>query len=232
LIIRNYIKKILARLAIRALRKYQTKLIVIYGWDFAEGLREGIYNLLDLKVNVRRNTEPITWDLGFPLAILGQNYSSNLSNLKLLIIIAKSYLRLLIAKKNSSYTIINLHAKTVETLKYWFSIEDIALLIIVPLKTTNIVSENLELSIGKKILKLDLRPEILINPGPSTKYNFPHLNSLQQQIANLVITLDKRIELIHGHKFNEDEIYQAITKIDWEKYLLAKIKNNLKEENR
>lgn len=229
---RSIIRLILKNLAQKSLTKYNSKLVLIYGWDWSEGLREGLYNLLKKKESVRRNTDWIRWDMGLPLFILGHDYNKELSRFKLTYIIIKSTLKLLIPSRyKNNYLVVSLHAKNFDTLNYWFSFEPLKNIILLPLKEYD---QSLVYNIEKLLPTedenslVDLRPEVFIkelNPPPN-----PFLkNKLSLKLKQLLWEINENRQ-VFDYRYTDDDIDEAVIKIDWEKYLLQRLKNNLLQE--
>ncbi len=229
---RNTIRSFLKLLAQRSLSKYNTNLVLIYGWDWSEGLREGLYNLIKNKEKARRNTDWIKWDMGLSLFILGHEYDKQLSKFKLILIIIKSALKLLVPSNyKNNYLIVSLHAKNFDTLNYWFSFELLKNIILLPLKEYDQrLVYNIEklLPIDDEGLLVDLRPDVFVkelNPPPN-----PFLkDKLSLKLKQLLWEINEN-HTVFSYKFTDDEINEAVVKIDWEKYLLKRLKNNLLQE--
>jgi hypothetical protein len=231
--LRSTIRSLLAWLAARSLRKYNTKLILVYGWDWTEVVREGLYNLLSDNVNVRRNTGWIKWDLGLPLFVLGYDYSPNLTKWQLLRIVVLAALKLLRPRRFSQYLVVSAYAKSPQTLDYWLALGEVELLVVLPerqgqrplLGTDGLVAANVHQSLDLTHLSMPIaqiqasRKQVaLFGTGTS---------ELQSHLLGLLAKINLEYLQKQGFKFKDSDLESAVLKIDWQGYVLSRIRANL-----
>jgi len=115
---RKTLVAIFSTLAKMAIKKHKIRLMIIVGNTATDIARELIYTVLKEKVNVRRNTYPIWWDLSVPLNILGyedRRYSA-LGWLKTFVSVVSA---LILNKPNPQLIILNADSANKSTVKYW-----------------------------------------------------------------------------------------------------------------
>jgi hypothetical protein len=101
-----------------AIKKHKIRLMIIVGDTATDVARELIYTVLKEKINVRRNTNSIWWDLSVPLNILGyedRRYTA-LGWLKTFVSVV---IALLLNKSNPQLIILNADSANKSTVKYW-----------------------------------------------------------------------------------------------------------------
>ncbi len=240
---RNLIKWLLRLLALAAIRKYNTKLVYIYGWDWSEVLRESLYHSLKLKANVRRNLAWISWDLGLPLFILGYDYEPAQSKLKLLGVIFKATFKLLTPSRFENYLLISLHAKSIQTLEYWLSLPA-RCLILLPEKNFNTGAMSLHREKGGLEALVDLHKSEIIDMSHlaaptaqvkldihAAKIDMGVFGQLQNRLRGLIRHLITSSKQLPVSDLSEDEIDRSIQQLDWEEYILRRIRANLSKDN-
>jgi hypothetical protein len=181
------------------------------------------------KVNVRRNTQWIEWDMGYPLFILGLPYDPDISRLRIFLYIFKAFLGLAKPKRmKSNYLIISLHAKSETTLQYWDKIQGVDQLIKLPLnqERSKIPIKSLE-KMSKNYQVLDL-----INSRKSCKSIDSSLftNKLQQKLVVFLCLINKQYLKKQGFRFSASDLVDAVAKIDWDSYFVQRIQSNLMKE--
>lgn len=115
---RKTLVAIFSSLAKIAIKKHKIRLMIIVGNTATDVARELIYTVLKDKVNVRRNTNSIWWDLSVPLNILGyddRRYTA-LGWVKTFVSIV---IALLLNKSNPQLIILNADSANKSTVKYW-----------------------------------------------------------------------------------------------------------------
>lgn len=224
--LRRLLKKQLLFLALKSLKKYQTKVVIIYGWDWVEGLREEMYQLLSPRVNTRRNYDWIRWDLGLPLFILGYDQNPNQSKLKLILNSWKAFLSIIFKpQRYRNYLIISLNAKQEKTLNYWLPLIKKAEVVILPVK------EGQESQLT--LLKSEVNAQQLVDVRQNLQENIQVKKS--ENIESVMLTVlsetAKKLPILVNWKFNQTEIQEAVMKVDWQRFLWERIKLNLQKKH-
>jgi|GEM_PF-1937571 len=120
LIFRKALKGILSLLARRAIKRHDIELVVVTGFFGTEVVKEGIYQILNQKYKVRRNTNQIVWDMSLPLAVLG--FEDRKRNwIQWIFLIARAAGYLLLGQKNKHTLILNANCTFQDTAKFWSS---------------------------------------------------------------------------------------------------------------
>lgn len=115
---RKTLVSVFSSLAKIAIKKHKIRLMIIVGDTATDVARELIYTVLKEKINVRRNTNSIWWDLSLPLNILGyedRRYSA-LGWFKTFLSVV---IALLLNKPNPQLIILNADSANKSTVKYW-----------------------------------------------------------------------------------------------------------------
>jgi|GEM_PF-6168424 len=206
---RKLLQRLLRKLAVWALHKNSTELVVFYGWDWVELLREGMYEVVHSSLNARRNTRWLKWDFALPLFLLGYHYDPTSSKFHILLLAFKAFFRLLFSKKYPDILIVSMVAVKPATAVFWAEILNEAKRIHVyttPVKETQKAAAEVFASTIKthKELKFD-------NPNQSP------IKTVGEVMGNIVADLE-----IPGLKINE-----ALYKLDWKNILLSRVKSNL-----
>lgn len=229
---RKFIAKALLWQANQAVRKYDTTIILVYGWDWTEGMREGIYNLLKPRANVRRNTSFINWDLGLPLFVLGQQYTKEEARKQLFKLWLRSFIGLAKPRKYKNYLVVSLSAKNINTSNYWLKLNNIRSVIVLPnTKDREDTSKFFLDNLPKGIDVCDLR-EISTTIPPADLAKSLDVNGLFKfnQIQLQLLYLVKQFADSYSEKFNNEELLVAVSKIDWQANLLQRIKRNISSD--
>jgi UDP-N-acetylmuramyl pentapeptide synthase len=142
---RKLLQIVLMLLSKKALRKHQIELIVVTGWIGLDLVKDGIYQILSEKYIVRRNVNPVWWDLSIPLNILG--YEDNQRGfLGWLNIILRSIFLIHFGPSNKHILILTAESGREDTAKYWKGFLMPSLLVVVNNKkeseVTNILVKN------------------------------------------------------------------------------------------
>ncbi|MBN1332002.1 hypothetical protein JW978_03905 [Candidatus Dojkabacteria bacterium] len=117
---RKILKIILSSLSKWAIHKHKMEVIVVAGFSGSEVVKEGIYHILKEKFIVRRNTEPVTWDMSIPLSVLG--YKDKKRNFfEWLGLIVRVNLVLLFGRINPHILVLSANCKFSDTAKFWSS---------------------------------------------------------------------------------------------------------------
>jgi hypothetical protein len=229
--VRNFLKNFALGVTNLLIHKYNTRIIVIYGWDWSEGLRESTYNLVSKKAMVRRNTDWIDWDMGMPLFIMGFPYSSKISRLRIFYYLSSSLGHIYYPsglKRN--YLIVSLHARTLNTVRYWGKIHGIEKVIVLPIneKLSEVKVSDLKGIFSEERI-IDLTKTKLASKSDNSKDSkLPwQLNFIQIKLLGYLQELDKVYFRKKSWGFSEDELSEAVVKIDWEKYFLERVEHNL-----
>lgn len=233
--LRKAYRKILLDLANISIRKYNTSIIVIYGWDWSEGLREATYNLLYTHSNLRRNTRWIDWDMGLPLFVLGYPYSRGTSRLRISYYIIKACLNLLRpVKYKNNYIIVSLHAKSQVTLDYWRQLSGVKCLIILPVRPEGELNLNNYIPIASDSLTIvDLQGQKLPTAVDNNLLNngsYLRLNPFQKQLTNYLAKVQATFLRKLEFDFRVEDLVDAVIKIDWSSFFLERVRTNLKKE--
>lgn len=118
IILRSFLRRILAFLANWAIKKHKIELVVITGWYGSELAKELIYTILSDKYKVRRNSKKNWWDFSIPLNILG--YKDKRRNyLQWMSLIVRATLYLLLGKSNQHTLIIGADCYDDQIASYW-----------------------------------------------------------------------------------------------------------------
>lgn len=158
-LIRNSLKQILGFLSKKTVNKHNAEVIVVTGWTGTPIVREMIYHLLKDTYNVRRNTTPIWWDFSVPLAILG--YDDKTRNaLEWVVLILKSYFRLMFSKPHSHKVIINLDSSNEETAKFWSTLINPHIVVVLQERPQSKFIKNLLRSKGWEKILFIYNPEM------------------------------------------------------------------------
>lgn len=226
---RKFLASALLALSRRTLRKHNTKLIILYGWDWTEVLRESVYDLLSEDVNIRRNSAWIRWDLGLPLFVMGYDYSPQQSKLRLCWHVFKACLRNLWPRQHKHILVVSLYAKNASTLDYWLALSEIEAIVLLPERIelpnkseslTKIIRDQTE---AKKIKLLDLSA----NTAPKMIAGIEKLNPLQLKLFSLLSQVNDKVLNTNGFSYDTSDLMYAILKVDWQNYILSRIKTNL-----
>lgn len=115
---RLILKQILGLLSRWAIRKHDIELVVVTGYFGTELVREGIYEVLKKRFQVRRNTDQISWDMALPLSVLG--YADRRRNIfEWLWLIFRASVYLLFGPKNQHILVLNANCTFRQTAKFW-----------------------------------------------------------------------------------------------------------------
>ncbi len=233
---RNIFRKIALKLSVWSLDKYQTVLIVVYGWDWIEGVREVTYNLLSDKASVRRNPKWIRWDLGLPLFLLGYGYQKNQSIISIALKLGVSFIKLLLPSGyKGNYIVVSLSATNPSTIQYWRPILEKAVVFNLPAKVENVNLEH-ELAAKDFVRYIDLT-RIAENQDSAARQGV--------KVDNLDDKLDgffyKKLGRLIAHinssyieekklGFSEEDLVNAVLKVDLREVLISRLKSNIRKE--
>ncbi len=118
------------------------ELIIVVGWHGTEIVREAVYEMLNEKFRVRRNTKNLWWDLSVPLTILG--YKDKKRYLwRWIMLCLKAAFYLLIGPKSPHKIILNLNTSDQNTADYWTGFIKPDFLLIVNQKSKTRLIDNL-----------------------------------------------------------------------------------------
>lgn len=154
---RKTLVAIFSSLSKLAIKKHKIRLMIIVGNTASDVARELIYTVLKEKVNVRRNTNSIWWDLSVPLNILGyedRRYSA-LGWIKTFLSVV---IALLLNKPNPQLIILNADSANKTTIKYWTDLVDPEYLIILNYQGNTALTDEL-------ILRTINKPGTIVIPA-------------------------------------------------------------------
>lgn len=115
---RKILKYYLSFLSRLAIKKHSMELIIIVGWHSTEIVREAVYEVLNEKFQVRRNTKNLWWDLSVPLTILGYKDMKR-DFIMWLFICVRALFYLIIGQRNPHKIVLNLNTSNSNTADYW-----------------------------------------------------------------------------------------------------------------
>ena len=208
-IVRNWLKF----LSKKSLRRYETKLIVLYGWDWTELLGDALHNIVseNWDLNSRRNKDWLKWDLGLPLFILGEDFRPGINRLMMVLRSFKWFLYLyFVAPRNySNVLIVSAYANKQSTLDYWLEFIPREKLYLFPPKG------NSNLEIDRSLVDLDLSE--YINP------NLP----INHMLLDLLEVITQDLAKTFGKTVTKEQMEEALLKGEWEERFIHRVKQNL-----
>lgn len=220
--LRSGFKNLIRFLANKAIAKHEIKIVAVYGWDWSEMVVEAIYNVLAERVSVRRNTEWIKTDVSYPAFILGCRYNST-NTLERIWCITKAIFRLyFFSKSHPHYLVVGMHAKQIETLRYWMGIGPAMAVAILPLK--NQISDNLKFS-EKQKAKSGLKV-IDLSKSSFSGGIFETTESITGRILNEIATIDSNF------KVSASELKASVMKINWQELFVGRVRDNIDDNIR
>jgi len=151
------------------------ELIIVVGWHGTEIVREAIYEILNEKFHVRRNTKNLWWDLSVPLTILGYKDKKR-SILKWIWLCIRALFYLLLGRRSPHKIVLNLNTRDENTVLFWSKFIRPEYLVIVNQKNyTKLIEtliKNTEKNMGKIIYdpsmtKVEIRKSMSFTFGKS-----------------------------------------------------------------
>ena len=215
---RNFNKYIFLKLANATVRKHKLRIILIFGWDWSEVLRESLYNLFHQKENVRRNTDWIRWDIGLPLFITGQNYLRNYPRWKLIPIVLRVIVSLTLKTSYQHLLICSTYARNMNTLRYWQKVSGIDLVLVTPIKSED--KQISEFLFSKGNSWQDIRVSVEDDWVSKDKV-------LREVLKEKLVYINDNYLKEFPYDFTEEDIDEAILKVDWENYFFRRVRSRL-----
>lgn len=230
--LRQVYKYALLKLANATIRKYNTRIIIVYGWDWSEGVREGLYNLMKNNASVRRNTHWIEWDMGLPLFVLGYPYGKNISAFQISASILKACVNIFRPiKYKDNFLVVSLYARSEKTLEYWLELEGIDCLLILPVRPEHADSlKKLQDFSDNMSCLLDLSSEKTMIASKTAQKEFIRLNLFQRQLAGFLESVSREYFKHLAFDIRKEDIVDAVIKIDWSNFFLDRVRLNLQKE--
>ncbi|MFW5702829.1 MAG: hypothetical protein ACOCXP_02580 [Candidatus Dojkabacteria bacterium] len=217
-ILRKIYRKLVLSLSNWSIRKYGSRIIVVYGWDFSEPVRETLYSLLETQENIRRNTKRIDWDMGLSLFILGVDYEKKTWRAKVITNLLKS-IALLIKPTDyqGNVLLVNLHAKNYDTLRFWLDSEGIEQVILLPTRE-NITDYKIDL------VKEHVNEDLILD-----LHKFSNSSDISSDLKSILTEVNDRYLNEVGYNFGEDDIENALLKSEFNEHFLTRISEKIQE---
>lgn len=240
---RNILKAILWFLTKVTIRKHKIEFIVIVGWYGTELVREGAYEILSEKFNIRRNVHKISSDVAVPLNILGYT-DQRYSILGWIGVIVRSIFALITSKRNEHKFLLSLNLTQKSIADYWFSIIKPRVLVILNykdkkseildkiLKRTKRNKGNVYISDSILLKKFSKYPKFGHSVGKSNAIHTPiRTYSVSKKLPALLLRIYAPINTIAEHYgWANQEIVDSLSKVDASKLILESIINKVKED--
>jgi hypothetical protein len=240
---RLILKQILWFLTKVAIRKHKIEFITVVGWYGTELVREGAYEVLSEKYNIRRNIQKISSDVSVPLNILGYK-DQKYTVVGWLGIIFRSLFTLLIYPRNEHKFVLSLNLTQKSIADYWFSIIKPRILVLLNYKNRKseivdkiitrtkrnkgsiYLSDQIELKRLSKFKKFGYRV------GSSNHIVTPIRSyTVSNKLPLLLLKIYAPINTIAEHYgWGAQEIVQSLAKVDASKLLLEEIIKKIEKE--
>ena len=181
---RKILKSYLSFLSRLAIRRHSMELIIIVGWHGTEIVREAIYEILNEKFHVRRNTKNLWWDLSVPLTILGYKDKKR-SVVRWLWLCIRALFYLLFGRRSPHKIVLNLNTSDENTVEFWSKFIRPEYLVIVNQKESTKLIETLIKNTEKNMGKIIYDPSMSrLNVKKTVGFTFGEGRNVKLKVAD------------------------------------------------